>query len=251
MSAFCTVARGTDGVGRLTIENARKANILSAPVIQELLAAFGALSGDDSVRALVLASAGERSFIGGADVAEMAALDEASAVSFIGRLRDLCEAVRQFPAPVIARIQGACLGAGLELAAACDLRVASTAATFAMPEVKLGIPSVIHAALLPRLIGARARWMILTGAAVDAPTALAWGLVDAVAAPDELDAAVSAGLAPILACGPEVIRAQKRLMRQWEQLPLDQAIEAGVSAFAEAYTSGEPQQFMRDFGKDK
>jgi enoyl-CoA hydratase/carnithine racemase len=150
---------------------------------------------------------------------------------------------------VIARIQGVCLGAGLELAAACDLRVASTAATFAMPEVKLGIPSVIHAALLPRLIGARARRMVLTGVAVDAPTALAWGLVDAVAAPDELDAAVSAALAPILACGPEVIRTQKRLLRQWEQLPLDQAIEAGVSAFAQAYTTGEPQRFMRDFGK--
>lgn len=251
MSAFCSVARGTDGVARLTIENARKANILSAPVIQELLAAFGALSGDDSVRALVLASAGERSFIGGADVAEMAALDENSAESFIGRLRDLCEAARQFPAPVIVRIQGACFGGGLELAACCDLRIASIAATFAMPEVKLGIPSVIHAALLPRLIGAHARWMILTGATIDAPTALAWGLVDSVAASDELDAAVSATLAPILACGPEVIRAQKRLMRQWEQLPLDQAIEAGVSAFAEAYTTGEPHRFMRDFGKDK
>jgi enoyl-CoA hydratase/carnithine racemase len=247
---FCTATFGADGAVRLTINNARKANILSAPVMRGLRETLKALAEDDSIRALVLASAGERSFIGGADVREMLALDESTAVAFIQRLRDLCEAVRQFPAPVVARIQGACLGGGLELAVACDLRVASTAATFAMPEVRLGIPSVIHAALLPRLLGAgRARWMILTGATIDASTALAWGLVDAVAPAGGLDVAVATAIAPILACGPHVIRAQKRLMRQWEQLPLDEAIEAGVSAFAKAYATGEPQRFMRDFAK--
>jgi enoyl-CoA hydratase len=113
--------------------------------------------------------------IGGADIKEMATLDQASAERFIAGLRDLCEAVRAFAAPVIARISGYCIS-GLEFAAAYDLRIAAHDARFAIPEVKVGIPSVIHAALLPRLIGwGRARWLILTAATIDAPTALAWG----------------------------------------------------------------------------
>ncbi|MFX5937599.1 enoyl-CoA hydratase-related protein, partial [Acinetobacter baumannii] len=84
-------------------------------------------------------------------------------------------------------------GGGLEFAAACDLRIASLDAKFAMPEVKVGIPSVIHAALLPRLIGwGRARWLILTAATIDAPTALNWGLVDQVVPETELDSAIAA-----------------------------------------------------------
>src|SRR5438046_7155429 len=115
--------------------------------------------------------------IGGADIKEMAKLDQASADAFITRLRDLCEAVRQFPAPVIARLPGWCLGGGLEVAAACDFRIAAHDAMFGMPEVKVGIPSVIHAALLPRLIGwGRARWLVMTAENIDAPTALAGGV---------------------------------------------------------------------------
>src|SRR5205814_2383774 len=145
-----------------------------------------------------------------------AKLDQESAEAFIARLRELCEAVRQFPAPVIARLPGWCLGGGLEVAAACDFRIAAHDAMFGMPEVKVGIPSVIHAALLPRLIGwGRARWLIMTAATIDAPTAHSWGLVDAVAPEGGLDAAVEATVAQILQCGPEAMRAQKALLRQW------------------------------------
>jgi enoyl-CoA hydratase/carnithine racemase len=171
-----------------------------------------------------------------------------SGETFIGGLRDLCEAVRRAPVPVVARIQGWCLGGGLELAMACDLRVAAPTANFAMPEVKLGIPSVIHAALMPRLIGmARARWLILTGATIDAATALQWGLIDVVAGPAGLDAAVTDALAPILACGPAVIATQKALLRQWEELPLNEAIAATVPAFGRTFASGEPQRYMQAF----
>ena len=131
---------------------------------------------------MILAGQSEKSMIGGADIKEMAKLDQKSAEAFITRLRDLCEAVREFPAPVIARLPGWCLGGGLEVAAACDFRIAAHDAHFGMPEVQVGIPSVIHAALLPRLIGwGRARWLVMTAENIDAPTALAWGLVDKVA----------------------------------------------------------------------
>ena len=129
--------------------------------------------------------------------------------------------MRAFPAPVIARMPGWCLGGGLEVAVACDFRIAAHDAKFGMPEVKVGIPSVIHAALLPRLIGwGRARWLVMTAENIDASTALAWGLIDVVAPEGALDAAVERTVKTLLECGPEALRSQKALMRQWEELPL-------------------------------
>ena len=108
---------------------------------------------------------------------------------------------------------GWCLGGGLEVAACCDFRIAAHDAKFGMPEVKVGIPSVIHAALLPRLIGwGRARWLIMTAENIDAPTALAWGLIDEVAPEGGLDAAVEHMVAALLECAPEALRAQKALL---------------------------------------
>ena len=116
----------------------------------------------------------------------------AGARRFITLVHRCCAAFRHLPAPVIARIDGYALGAGLELAASCDLRVASENSVFGMPEVAIGIPSVVEAALLPRLVGAgRARRLLLTGETIDAAQALAWGLVDAVAPADRLDDAVA------------------------------------------------------------
>src|SRR5256714_9719547 len=157
--------------------------------------------------------------IGGADIKEMAGLDQASAEKFITGLRDLCEAVRTFPGPVIARMPGWCLGGGLEFAAACDFRIAAHDAKFAMPEVRVGIPSVIHAALLPRLIGwGRARWLVMTAENIDAATALAWGLITVVAPQGGLDEAVEGTPKALPECAPEAFGAQKALLRQWGEL---------------------------------
>ncbi|PZP47869.1 MAG: enoyl-CoA hydratase [Azospirillum brasilense] len=248
LNAHCSIERAANGVVRLTIAEAGKANILSTPVIEALTDGLAELSREAGLRALVLTGTGDRSFIGGADIGEMARLEQASGEAFIRRLSGLCEAVRYFPAPVVARIQGWCLGGGLELAMACDMRIASPGAHFAMPEVKVGIPSVIHAALMPRLIGmGRTRWMILTGGAIDAAKALDWGLVDMVSGEAGLDAAVVDALSPILECGPEVIASQKALMREWEELPLSSAIEVSVPVFGRAFTTGEPQRAMQAF----
>ena len=164
LNPYCGVDRDPRGVVRLTICNAGSLNILGSAAINGVREAWKCSATERAIRALVIARQSEKSMIGGADIKEMAKLDQASAEKFITGLRDLCEAVRAFPAPVIARIPGWCLGGGLEFAAACDFRIAAHDAKFAMPEVKVGIPSVIHAALLPRLIGwGRARWLIMTG----------------------------------------------------------------------------------------
>lgn len=242
------VAIDAEGIATVTLREAKSLNILGTPVIADLTAAMRRLVGDASLRAVVLRGSGDKAFVAGADIKEMGALEVASARTFIDNLRQLCEAVRQSPVPVIARIPGWTLGGGLELALACDIRIASDQAHFGMPEVKVGIPSIIHAALLPRLIGhARANWLLLTGETIDARRALSWGLVDAVVAPEALDAEVARTACRFASYGPAVLRQQKRLLREWQQEPLEVSILRGVDEFASAFATGEPQRYMKDF----
>jgi enoyl-CoA hydratase len=147
LNPHCGVERDPRGIVRLTICNAGSLNILNSAAIKGVREGIEVLATERAIRALVIAGQSEKSMIGGADIKEMATLDQASAEKFISGLRDLCEAARAFPAPVIARIPGWCLGGGLEFAAACDFRIASHDSKYAMPEVRVGIPSVIHAAL--------------------------------------------------------------------------------------------------------
>src|SRR6202161_1789566 len=244
----CGIERDSRGVVRLTICKAGPLNILGSEAIQAVREGLESLAGDKQIRALILAGESSKSMIGGADIKEMARLDQNSAEKFITGLRDLCEAVRAFPAPVIARMPGWCLGGGLEVAAACDFRVAGHDAKFGMPEVRVGIPSVIHAAVLPRLIGSgRARWLVMTAENIDAATALAWGLVDVVAPEGGLDAAVEKTIDSLLKCGPEALRAQKALLRQWEELPLTESVNLSIAVFGRSFLTDEPKRLMQEF----
>ncbi len=125
LNPHCGVERDPRGIVRLTICNAGSLNILNSAAIKGVREGIEVLATERAIRALVIAGQSEKSMIGGADIKEMATLDQASAEKFISGLRDLCEAARAFPAPVIARIPGWCLGGGLEFAAACDFRIAS------------------------------------------------------------------------------------------------------------------------------
>ena len=159
-----------------------------------------------------------------------------------------CDCLRRLPAPVVARIDGYALGAGLEVAVSCDLRLASTHAQFGMPEVRVGIPSVVEAALIPRLIGSgRARELLLLGETIDAETALRWGLVERVVAPAVLDQEVEKIVTALFAAGPQAVRRQKALVREWEQLPADAAIAAGIDAFVPAFDTDEPRRMLSAF----
>jgi len=241
--------RGTQGVvAHVTIDNASRLNSLNRRLMDEFAQTIARLSIDESLRAVVLTGAGTKAFVGGADIDEMATLDPAGARAFITAVHRCCAAVRDCPAPVIARIGGHALGAGLELAAACDLRVAADGARFGMPEVRLGIPSVVEAAVLPSLVGwGRARQILLLGDTFGAEEAARWGLIEEVAPADRLDAVVERWLESLLACGPHSIRLQKQLIRRWEDLPMRDAIVAGVDAFAQAYETGEPAAMMARF----
>ncbi len=247
---FDTRPGGT--IAYLTVDNRTKLNILDRALMTEFIAAVEALSAREELRTLVVTGAGDKAFIGGASIPEMAALDRDSASDFIALVHRTCDCLRRLPVPAIARIDGYALGAGLEVAVSCDLRVASSRAKFGMPEVKVGIPSVVEAALIPRLIGfGRARALLLLGETIDAETALRWGLVERVAAPEALDREVEAIAAALLAAGPQAVRRQKALMRDWENLPLDAAIAAGIDAFVRAYETDEPRRLLSAFATRK
>jgi enoyl-CoA hydratase len=232
----------------VTVDNRRRLNCLSTPLILELAAAFPALAREQRLRAVVLTGAGDRAFIGGADLNELGSLTPDTARLFITRLHQACQAIRDCPVPVIGRIGGFCLGAGLELAASCDFRIAAQDAQFGMPEVHMGIPSVIEAALLPGLIGwGKTREMLLTGALYPAAEALAMGLVQRVAPAADLDAAVEAALAGICRSGPVAIRSQKALMGRWERVSVDEGILLGIDALSDAYTTDEPRTAIAEF----
>lgn len=249
---FATVNVSTKGVATVSIQQAGSLNILSTPVMNGLIEALAWVENNNDVRVVVMRGHGDKAFVAGADIKEMAALDHQTARVFIDKLRQLCEAVRVLRMPVIARIPGWTLGGGLEFALCCDLRIASTAAKLGMPEVKVGIPSVIHASLMPRLIGqSRAAWLLLTGEIIDAQQGLSWGLLDKVVELDTLDqeiARVADGLAEL---GPKVLAQQKRMMREWEDEPLETSIRNSISEFAAAFQTGEPQQYMGQFLKEK
>lgn len=242
------VQRDERGVARLTINNPAKLNTLNTAVMTELIAAAEALGRDRSVRAVVLCGAGGRAFIGGADIREMAGLDAGSARTFITMVHRSCDVFRRMPVPVIGRIQGWTLGAGLEVAAACDMRVAAEGARFGMPEVRVGLPSVVEAALLPGLIGwGRTRRLLLTGETIDAATALSWGLVEEVVPVDQLDAAVGRLVDAVLASGPHAVRLQKALIEDWQAMAVDAAIQHGIDGFVDAWATDEPRAMLGAF----
>ena len=234
-------------VARVTIDNAAKANALNSQLVSELHAAMLELSRDPQLRCVVLTGAGDKAFCGGADVKELGTLDADGVVAFVGRVHEATASIRNMPVPVIARLQGLCLGAGLQLALACDTRVAVNTARLGMPETRIGIPSVVEAALLPRLVGwGRATRILVFSQIVDAVTAQAWGLVEEAVDAKELDIAIDRLVDVIVDSGAAAVRAQKALMRTWETRSLDESILAGIPALAEALKGIDPRQLIAD-----
>ncbi len=236
----------SDGeVARITLTRSARANALDSATTKALREAVME-SAEANPRVVVLA--GERVFCGGADLREMEDLDSVAAERFIRGLHRAFLAIRQHAAPVVAEVRGAALGAGLELLVSCDLSVAADDAIFGMPEPHVGLPSVIEAALLPHVVGlVRARELLFLGDPIGAAEAASIGLVGEVVPAADLEAAVNAKVERLLRLSPEALSLQKRLIGRWLNLPLEKAVEAGVSAFRAAYGTDEPKRAMREF----
>ena len=239
-----------NGVVSLKINRPEKRNALNAEMISVLRDNARALSDNDDLRVVVLEAAGDLVFSAGADINELSRLDASTARAFITNLYEAIQAVRDIPVPVICKLQGPCIGGAMELAAACDLRIASTNATFCMPEVRVGIPSVIQAVLLPRLMGkGRADWLVLSGDVIDATTAYDWGFVEKLVGPNQLQETTNQAIHSILSSAPLAVRTQKQLCRGWDDQSTDDAIAASINAFASSFDTNEPAGYLASIKK--
>lgn len=222
-----------NGVATVTVNRPKVLNALNAETVLEITDCFRRLGVDDAVLGVILTGAGDRSFIAGADIAELVQDDPLGAKRTAERGQAMCNAIEQLRKPVIAAVNGFALGGGCETAIACTLRTASEKAKIGLPEVTLGIiPGYGGTQRLPRLIGlGRGLEMILTGQHVSADEALAMGLVNHVFAPDELLAGTEKLLRRILANGPVAVRfAHEAAYRG-----LEGSLEAGLGVEADLF----------------
>ena len=245
-TARCRVESRAGGeVAWITLEHINKMNSMGTAMIDSFLEEISQLQHRTELRVVVVTGSGSRAFVGGAFLPELFSLDAVSSRNFIFRLHLLFQALREFPAPVIARVQGYCVGAGTELAAACDFRVADKSAIIGMPEVRVGMPSLIEAALLPMLVGwGKTREMLMTGANYSAAEGQAMGFFETVCEEGEIDLVLEKKISQIFAGGAQAIRAQKKLIRAWEELRPSESILLGVDLMSRAYESGEPHKMI-------
>jgi enoyl-CoA hydratase/carnithine racemase len=235
-------------ISTITINRPEALNTLTHELVLNLTTEIKNWSSEPYIRIIILTGSGDRAFVGGVDVRAMMDLDPDGAERFITDLHSCFLAIRQSEKIVIASINGFALGGGLEMVASCDLRIASDRARFGMPEVKVGIPSVIEAAYLPRLIGlGRAAELIYTGEMIDAHEAERIGLINKVVSHEKLKEASRQMAEKVLLNGPTAIVLQKKLIAQWMELSLSLSVEAGIRAFRECYKTGEPKEGMKAF----
>jgi enoyl-CoA hydratase/carnithine racemase len=198
----------TGSIATIVINRPAVRNALNAATIEELRAAFEALREDSGVRVVIVTGSGEKAFVAGADIAEIAGLNPKEGEAFARRGQSMFDAIEHLDKPVIAAVNGYALGGGCELALACTIRVASENAMFGQPEVKLGIiPGYGGTQRLPRLVGkGRALELLLTGAMVSASEALRIGLVNHVVPQSELQSATETLAKKIMGNAPQAVR---------------------------------------------
>lgn len=218
----------------ITFNRPEKLNILHPEDLSELRDVIADLA--SGVQAIVFTGAGQAAFSAGMNIEAFVGLTPPRAHALIGDLAQVMHAIRHSPVVTVAAVNGYCLGAAFELAMACDLRVVASTASFGLPEIKVGVPSVIDAALLPAFVGlSKAREMVLTGDIYTLDQLPPDSIANVIAEPGELAAAAEALLDRIATHPPTVTAAQRRLFNVWLNNPLDAAVNASMTEFAEVF----------------
>ena len=236
------------GVVVIELEGRGPLNLLGRASFLGLKTELDRLEQDRNIRAIILTGSGHRAFSAGVDLHQMKDLDPVEAESFITELHGPARKLLIMAIPVIAAIRGPCLGGALELALACDILIAAEDAVLGLPEVRVGIPSVIEASLLPPTIGlGRARRLLLTGETVNAHEALAMGLVDRVVPADSIMAAAHEAASQFLGMSRAVLESQKNIVAKWLELGAEESAEFTIKEFARIFNTPIPHEGMSAF----
>ncbi|MBY5927169.1 enoyl-CoA hydratase/isomerase family protein [Halomonas denitrificans] len=239
----------TGGVVRLTINRPKALNALNSGVIQALEDVLDQLEGREGLRAVLISGAGEKSFVAGADITEMREMSPQQARDFAAQALKTVKRLETLPVPVVALVNGFCLGGGCELALACDWAVASDNAVFGQPEVLLGvIPGFGGSQRLPRRVGpAMALDLCTTGRKIDAAEALRIGLVNQVMSQAELEDYAQTLTKQLAGNGPGAVRSAKQVIHDGMDQDLDSALALETSLFALCFASDEQREGMSAF----
>jgi enoyl-CoA hydratase len=238
-----------DGVAVVTIDRPEKLNALNDRTMEELDAAFAAIGADPQTRGVVLTGAGEKAFVAGADIAELATQSPVDGKERSLRGQRVLDRIERLGKPVIAAVNGFALGGGCELAMACHVRIASENAKLGTPEVKLGLMcGYAGTQRLPRLVGkGRALEMLLTGEMVDAQEALRIGLVNRVVPREKLLAEAEALLRKMLASGPVSLRFTLEAVNDGLEMGFDEAQHQEATLFGLICTTEDMKEGTQAF----
>jgi enoyl-CoA hydratase len=235
-------------VAVITVNRPDKLNALNSATRRDILTALDKLEHNEDVRVVIITGAGEKAFIAGADISEFAGMTAVKQRAVM-KGRRAFDAVEDFSKPVIAMINGFCLGGGCELALACDIRLASTKAKLGQPEIKLGIiPGGGGTQRLTRIIGeGKAMELILTGDFISAEEALSLGLVNYVYAPEELESKTLELANRIAEMSPVALAMAKASVKNASRLNLKEGVDAEVDLFAICFSSEDKEEGVKAF----
>lgn len=238
------IMNSENGIGFLTINRPKSLNALNTEVLNELYPAIKEVENNENIRVLVITGAGEKAFVAGADITELAHLNALQGKYFVANGHKTMTAIQELPIPVIAAVNGFALGGGLELALACDFIYASENARFGLPEITLGlIPGFGGTQRLPRIIGKnQAKELIFTGKMLSAEEAFQLGFVNKIIPHDQLIEEVMKTAKSIAAKGKVSLNAAKQAINQGMDVDLKTACEIEINAFALCMASADAKE---------
>jgi enoyl-CoA hydratase len=238
-----------DGILTITVDRPKVLNALNAQTVDELRQAFSAARDDDSVKCVILTGAGEKAFVAGADIAELATMTPITGKQVAERGQRTFLLIERFPKPVIAAINGFALGGGCELALACHIRIASEKASLGLPEVTLGIiPGYGGTQRMARLLGkGKALELILTGDRIGAVEAERIGLVNKVVPADQLLATADELARKIASRGPLAVRAAIEAVMSGSEMPFEEGQFLEATLFGLLASTDDMKEGMQAF----
>ncbi len=232
----------------IALNKPEQLNALDTAMLRQIRNHLRSIQEDPEVIVAVVTGAGDRAFCSGIDVNEVREMDGWSARALGRELHHTFTAVRELSKPVIARINGLCLGAGLELAVSCDLLIGTETSRYGFPHMRIGIPSIVEAGILPQAVGIfRTKWLCFTAEYWDGRQAYQAGLINQVVPPEELDAAVDALVQKLAGYSPVAMALQKEIVHKWMTTDLETAIDFSINTVFMSFESEDQKEGMRAF----